>query len=148
MDVTPTLAGFTTFCRDIVGISIAAMPDNDPGFQQALDYANEWIPNQLAVYSPALYTAAIYNWAASLLIQFQPDQSGQVFFVNARKSFGIGNFVPGVISSASNEATSQSMTVGKGLSNMSLTDMQRVKDPYGRNALAILMDLGTLWGLS
>jgi len=148
MDTSPTLAGFTTFCRSIVGISTSVMPDNDAGFQQALDYANEWIPNQIAIYSPPLYTAAVYNWAASLLIQYQPDQSGQVFFSNARNSFGISNFVPGVISSASNEATSQSMTVGKGLSNMSLTDMQRVKDPYGRNALAILMDIGSLWGLS
>jgi hypothetical protein len=148
MDTTPTLAGFITFCRNVVGISTDAMPDADPGFQNALDYAALWIPLYLNQLSPGLFTVCTYNWAASLLIQYQQDQPGQVFFAQARQSYGISNFVPGVISSASNEATSQSMTIGKGLSNMSLTDLQRVKDPYGRQALAILMDLGTLWGLT
>lgn len=148
MDTTPTLEGYITFCRNVVGISEDAMPEEDTGFQDSLDYAGQWIPLDLSVYSPALFTAATYNWAASLLIQYQPDQEGQVFFTNARSAFNVSNFAAGVISSASNEATSQSMTVGKGLQNMTLTDLQRVKDPYGRAALAILQDLGTLWGLS
>lgn len=148
MDTTPTLAGFITFCRNIVGISQAIMPDDDDGFEQALEYSKLWIPLNLTVYSPALYTNAVYNWGASYLIQYQQDQTGQVFFTNARSAFGISNFMAGVINSAHNEATSQSMTVGKGLSDMSLTDLQRVKDPYGRAALAILQDLSTLWGLS
>ena len=148
MENTPTLAGFITFCRRIVGIPADDMPDADPGFQQALDYASLWIPTELAALMPQLYVLAIYNWGASLVIQFQQDASGQVFFTNARSSFGVSNFVPGVINSASNEATSQSMTIGAGLQNMTLTDMQRVKDPYGRAALAILQDLGTLWGVT
>lgn len=148
MDTTPTLAGFIAFCRNIVGISEAVMPEDDAGFQLALDYSVLWIPLNLNVYSPALYTNAVYNWAASFLIQYQQDQSGQVFFTNARSSFGINNFMAGVINYASNDATNQSMTVGKGLQDMSLTDLQRVKDPYGRAALAILQDLSTLWGLT
>ena len=124
------------------------MPEDDAGFQLALDYSVLWIPLNLNVYSPALYTNAVYNWAASFLIQYQQDQSGQVFFTNARSSFGINNFMAGVINYASNDATNQSMTVGKGLQDMSLTDLQRVKDPYGRAALAILQDLSTLWGLT
>jgi hypothetical protein len=148
IDTTPTLAGFITFCRNVVGIPTVDMPDADAGFQTSLDYANLWIPDDLAKISPGLFTAATYNWAASLLIQYQQDVAGQIFFTSARQSFGISNFVPGVISNASNEATSQGMTIGKGLSNMSLTDLQRVKDPYGRQALAILMDTGTLWGLT
>lgn len=148
MDLKPTLAGFITFCRNVVGISTSVMPDTDPGFQMALDYSGQWIPPYLCQLSPALYTAARYNWAASLLIQYQQDQPGEVFFTQARQAFGTSNFVPGPISSVHNEATSQSMAIGKGLQNMTLTDMQRVKDPYGRAALAILMDLGTVWGLT
>ena len=149
MDITPTLAGFIVFCRSVVGIPTAVMADDDAGFQQALDFSLEWIPVvPLTAISPVLYTSAVYNWAASNLIQYQPDPTGQVFFTNARSSFGVSNFMAGVISSASNEATSQSMTVGKGLQNLSLIDLQRVKDPYGRQALAILQQLGTLWGLS
>ena len=124
------------------------MDDSDPGFQTALDYTKLWIPSYLNQISPQLYTLCTYNWAASYLIQYQQDPTGQVYFTNARQSFGVNNFVPGVIQSVSNEATSQSMAIGKGLQNMSLTDMQRVKDPYGRAALAILMDLGSVWGLN
>jgi len=148
MDTTPTLLGFIAFCRTVVGIPEAVMADDDAGFQVALDYSIEWIPLNLNVYSKSLYTAAVYNWGASNLIQYQQDPSGQVFFTNARNSFGVSNFMAGVISSASNEATSQSMTIGKGLQDLSLIDLQRVKDPYGRQALAILQQLGTLWGLS
>ena len=147
-DTTPTLAGFLTFCRTVVGIPIAAMPDADPGFATALAFAQEWIPDQIATYSPTLSTSAVYNWAASSIIQFQPDITGQVYFQGLRKSFGVTNFVPGVITTASNEATSDSVTAGKGLQNLQLIDLQRAKDPYGRQALAILQSLGTLWGLT
>jgi hypothetical protein len=148
MENTPTLAGFIAFCRGVVGISVEAMPDESPGFQQGLDFAQLWIPLTLAQIQPPIYTLAVYNWGASLVLQFQQDQPGQVFFTNARSSFGVSNFLPGVINSASNDATSQSMTIGVGLQNLTLTDLQRSKDPYGRAALAILQDLGTMWGLS
>jgi hypothetical protein len=148
METTPTLLGFITFCRQIVGIPQVVMGDEDPAFPTALQYAQLWIPTELQLFAPELYVAAVYNWAASYLIQFKQDPTGQVFFTNARSAFGITNFVPGVINSAHNEATSQTMTIGKGLQNMTLTDLQRVKDPYGRSALAILQDLGTLWGLT
>ena len=148
MDASPTLAGFTTFCRTTVGITVDVMPDADPGFATGLEYAELWIPDFLSPISPKLYTLAVYNWGASYLIQFQQDPAGQIYFSALRQSFGVNNFVPGVISSANNEATGQSMTIGHGLQNMTLTDLQRVKDPYGRAALAILQDLGTLWGLT
>jgi hypothetical protein len=148
MDNTPTLAGFITFCRNVVGITTDAMPDANTNFQYALDYSKLWIPVYLNSMSPPIYTLAVYNWGASYLIQFQQDQPGQIYFQNLRSSFGVSNLVPGVISNAHNEATSQGMTVGKGLSNLTLTDLQRIKDPYGRAALAILQDLGTLWGLA
>ena len=148
METQPTLAGLINFCRTVVGITVDAMPDASPGFQTALDFTNEWIPDQLAAVSPGLYTAATYNWAASLIIEYQPDQTGQVLFTQLRQSFGVGNFVPGVLTSVSNEATSESLTIGKGLSNLSIVDLQRAKDPYGRTALGILQQLGTLWGLN
>jgi hypothetical protein len=148
MDSSPTLAGFIAFCRSTVGISVDVMPDDDAGFPTALEYAQLWIPDYLNTISPKLFTLATYNWGASYLIQFQQDPSGQVYFSTLRQAFGVNNFVPGVISTASNEATSQSMTIGHGLQNMTLTDLQRVKDPYGRAALAILQDLGSLWGLT
>jgi hypothetical protein len=156
MNITPTVAGFVVFAQNVMGVPGADMPTNDQ-MQQALDYASFWVPTDFQNYAlpPTLslntnspYVACVYNWAASLLIQFQPDAAGQNFFSTARTSYGIGTWVPGPISSVSNEATSQSMELGDGMKNLTFTDMQRAKDPYGRQALEFLQSIGTLWGLS
>jgi hypothetical protein len=147
-DRTPTLAGYIAFCRGVAGITTTVMPDDSPGFADTLLFAQHWIPKTLLGVDCYLYTAAVYNWGASLIIQYQPDQDGQTFFRDARAKFLVGNMVPGVISSTADEATSTTLTVGDALSNLTLIDLQRAKDPYGRQALAILMSMGPLWGLS
>lgn len=147
-DTVPTLAGFVTFCRSVAGITLTVMPDGDPGFDEAFAFSQEWIPKQLNTASPLLFTAATYNWGVSLILEFQPDQSGENFFKVMRDKYKVNNFVPGVISSAADQATSESLTVGEALANMSIVDLQRAADPFGRRALGILMKLGPLWGLS
>ena len=147
-DQIPTLEGYTAFCRNVVGITANVMPDDDPGFADTLLFAQQWIPETLRCLACYLYTAAVYNWGVSLIIQYQGDQAGQVFFRDARAGYGVNNLVPGVISSTADESTSTTLTVGRALSNLSLMDLQRAKDPYGRQALSILMDMGPLWGLS
>jgi len=147
-DTTPTLAGFVTFCRDIAGITLEVMPDDDPGFDRAFAVAQGMIPLELCVISAVIFTDCTYCWGVSVLVQFQQDQPGETFFSDMRSAYGVNNLVPGVISSTADEATSTSLTVGKSLSNLSLTDLQRIKDPFGRQAIAYLMDLGTSWGLS
>ena len=46
----------------------------------------------------------------------------------------------------------RSATLGKsnlpGLQNLTITDLQRIKDPYGRQAIAYMQSIGTLWGLT
>lgn len=147
-DTIPTLAGFEAYCRSPVGISTAAMPVNDPGFALWFALALEWIPLELQCVSPTLYTYCVYDWGVSVTLQFQQDQAGQTYFADNRKAFGVYNLVAGTISADADEVTSVSMTVGKSLSNLGLQELQRVKDPYGRNAIATLMSMGTLWGLS
>ena len=147
-DAIPTEAGFVLFCRDVAGITTTVMPDGDPGFDYAYAFALQWIPQTLNCVSGIMYTAAIYNWGVSLIIEFQADQSGQTFFTDLRKQFGTSNFVPGVISTTADQATSDGLTIGTALSNMNLEDLQRVKDPFGRRALSILSATGPMWGLS
>jgi len=147
-DTTPTLAGFEAYCRNPVGITTTVMPVNDPGFALWFAIALEWIPLQLQCVSPTLYTYCVYDWGVSVLLQFQQDQDGQTYFTDKRKAFGVYNLVAGAISSDADEATSVTMTLGKSMSDLSLADLQRIKDPYGRNAIATLMSLGSLWGLS
>ena len=147
-DTTPTLPGFVTFCQN-VGMTTAIIPSDDPGYATAFAFAMEWVPILLRVVSPTLYTAAVYNWGASNLVQFQQDQAGQTYFADFRKACNEFDFVPGVVSSTADESTSTTLTVGKQLSNMGLIELQQVKNPFGRQALAILGALGpNPWGLS
>jgi len=125
------------------------MASDDPGWANALAFALEMIPEYFATLgSGILYTATVYNWAVSLIIQFQQDQEGQVFFANARKAYGVSNWLPGPIDAASDNGTSQHTALGRGMQNLTFSDMQRAKDPYGRTALGYLQQLGSLWGLS
>lgn len=144
----PTLAGFINFARQVMGITTIVMPDDNVGWNYAYTLAEAWVPDQINIASPDLYTVCIYNFAGSILLQYQQDIVGQTFFADTRKSFNINSFVAGVISTAADNSTSESLSVGKGLQNLQIGDLQRLKDPYGRQALAIMQSIGTLWGLT
>jgi len=149
-DTAPTLAGLIAFGRGAPAIPTEALPDDSPDWQTALTFAQEWVPCILNQLSPTMYTACVYNWSISSIVQWANDQPGQTYFANLQgiDGFKTDNFVPGVVTTTSDESTSTGLTVGDALSNLSLIDLQRVKDPYGRAALAIMAALGTVWGLS
>jgi len=90
----------------------------------------------------SVYVTAIYNLAASLVINFAQDQSGRKFFEKLRAKFNINGFVSGVIQSASDESTSQNMVVQEAAKKFTLSDLQRLKDPYGRMYLQIAQGYG------
>lgn len=144
----PTLAGFIAFGRDVMGITTIVLPSENEGWLFAYGAAIDWVPDQLESASPNLYAICVYNFAGSILLQWQQDVSGQTFFADTRAAFNINSFVAGVITTASDNSTSESLAVGKGLQNLQIGDLQRIKDPYGRQALAIMQSLGTLWGLT
>jgi len=144
----PTLTGFIAWSRAVMGIPTVALADNDPGYAYAFQIALDLVPLDFSTASPDIYTLTVYNWGGSQLLQFQQDYAGQTWFASARASYGINSFVAGVINSAADSSTSESLTIGKGLSNLSLIDLQRLKDPYGRQALAWMQTIGTLWGLT
>ena len=143
----PTLAGFIAWTRAVMGIPTTVMADNDPGYEYAFEVAKDMIPLDLNKI-PAIYTLTVYNWAGSLLIQFQKDPPGYTFFADARKSYGVNSFTAGVIEHASDSSTAESMAIGQGLKNLDILSLQRIKDPYGRQAVAYMQSIGTLWGLT
>lgn len=145
---TPTLSGFIAWTRAVMGIPTTAIADNDPGYQIAFDVAMDLVPQDFAGVAPTIYTLTVYNWGGSQLLQSQPDMNGSTFFADARTAFNINSFVAGVVDSANDVSTGEHLTVGKGLSNLQLIDLQRIKDPYGRQALAYMQSIGTLWGLT
>jgi hypothetical protein len=144
---TPSLEGFIAWTREVMVIPTTAIPDNDPGYVAAYQIALDLIPTDLQL-SPTIYTLTVYNWGGSQLLQFQPDINGSSFFADARAAYNMNSFVAGVVNAASDVSTSESLTIGKGLSNLQLIDLQRIKDPYGRQALAYMQTIGTLWGLT
>lgn len=144
----PTLAGYITWSREVMGLPTTAIPSNDVGYETSYNVALELVPLALNTMSPLIYTLTVYNWAGSQLLQFQQDITGQTYFADLRKSFGINSFVAGVINSASDTGTSESLSVGQGLQNLDMLSLQRIKDPYGRQAVAYMQSLGTLWGLT
>lgn len=145
---SPSLVDFIAWTRTVMGIPTTAIPDADPGYAVAFQIALDLVPTDLGMFSPDIYTLTVYNWGGSQLLQMQQDIVGQTFFSDARKAYGINNFVAGVINTASDVTTSESLSVGLGLQNLDLLSLQRIKDPYGRQAIAYMQSIGTLWGLT
>ena len=154
LPTTPSLEGFIQFCRTVVGIPTAVLPDDSIQFPIAYETALEWVPVEyLNLMSPKMATLCVYNWGASVLInwgQDNPDAEppNNRFFTTARSSYGINNFVAGVIEEAADQNTSEKIAVPDSLKNLSLADLQRLRDPFGRVALSIMQSIGTLWGLT
>jgi hypothetical protein len=144
----PSLNGFIAWAQAVMGVPTTAMSPTDPGWNYAYVVALDIVPRDFAAAVPDIYTLTVYNWAGSQLLQFQQDYPGQTYFAQLRSQFGINNFVAGVVNAAGDVSTHESLSIGHGLRDLSLLDLQRIKDPYGRVALSYMQQLGTLWGLS
>lgn len=72
------------------------------------------------------------------------------YFQNLRGNSGFDLVgVPiGFLSASSDESTSQSMVVPESLQNLSLTDLDFMRTPWGRWWIEYGQDFGTVWGLS
>jgi hypothetical protein len=171
----PTLAGFLLFIRNVMGITMAVLPDDSPVIPMALAVA-------MAVVNPALrkvcvpsadaagvalnsggqtiYGLAVYNLAGSNLLSYAQDlddapvvpgsgDPGLPFFAYARKKWDINGFVSGVVQSTSDEGTSVSLVVQEAAKNFTLANLQQLKDPYGRVYLGFAQSYGpTTWGIT
>lgn len=147
--MNPTLAGFLTFIRMVMGISSATLPDNSPTITDAYNWAIEIVNVAIQQVSGVAYQKAVYCLAGDYVINWAPDQTGQTYFADLRKEFNIMQFTAGVVNSSSDEGTSSSLTVPKAAENFSLSDLQNLKTIYGRQYLAIAQKYGpTIWGMN
>ncbi|MFV9181301.1 hypothetical protein, partial [Serratia marcescens] len=120
------------------------VPDDSPSFSLAYGGAVEWVNSDIACVMPNLYTVAVYNLGASFLVNYGTEP----VFAEFRKIYGLNDFTAGVITGASDNATSSQRLVPDFFKNLSLADLQMLKDPYGRRYLMIAEQFGSLWGLS
>lgn len=167
----PTLAGFLTFIRNVMGITTAQLPDNSPtigfAFSVALAIVNPAlqaisIPStdstgaQLNTGNFSIYALAVYNLAGHNVIVFAQDPAGapvyknnQTYFEYTRTAFNINGFVSGVVQATSDEGTSTNLVVMEVAKQFTLGDLENLKDPYGRRYLALAQDYGpSTWGMT
>jgi len=169
----PTLAGFTVFIRDVMGISTTVLPDADPVIPMALGVALAIVNPQLAAISPTycgppipgvpqvnLYTLAVYNLGGDNIINFANDQPeapiipgsgdpGLPYFAWQREQLNLAGFVAGVIDASGDETTNQHMVVQEAAKMFTLSNLQNLKTIYGRRYLSIAQSYGpSTWGLS
>jgi len=145
----PTLAGFIAWVRSAMGIPEAALPDDSDFFVYAFNVALEIVNPALNCASPTIYTLAVYNLAGDNLINWAQDVPGQTYFSDARTTFKCFDFVAGVVLSAGDEGTSDSLVVPEAFKTFTMANLQNLKTPYGRQYLAFAQSYGpTIWGLS
>ena len=144
----PTLPGFIAWARTAVGVPVSGLPDAAPDWGLAYDASVMLVNLQLSYVDGPIFMLATYNLAASNLLNWTQDTAPSTFFADARSKLGINNFVPGLPNSVSDNGTSVGLTVQKFLEGLSLSDLQLMKDPYGRAYLGFAQKAGTLWGLS
>lgn len=69
----PELAGFILFIRNTMGVNADALADDDPAVSLSWSMSLDWVNRQIACISPVLYSQAVYNLAASFLLNFGPE---------------------------------------------------------------------------
>jgi hypothetical protein len=152
----PTIAGFTDFIYGVMGIDPLVLPSNSPVIAMAFSVATAIVNPALAVVASTvnvapqidLYSLAVYNLAADNLINYAQDQPGRTYFSDLRASLKINNFAAGVVASASDSGTSDSLATPDSLKNLTLSNLQNLKTPWGRQYLAFAQSFGSLWGVS
>jgi hypothetical protein len=144
----PTLAGFQWFITNIMGITALVLPTNSPVIAYVYGLSTSTVNTQLAAVGGDIYSQAVYNLAGDFLINYAQDQTGQTFFSYARATFHVNDFVSGVVTSAGDSSTSDSLEVPEQFKSFTLADLQNLKTPWGRTYLALAQKVGNLWGVS
>ena len=142
--MTTSLSGFIAFVRADMSVSAGQVPDDSQSLSLAYGGAVEWVNRDIEVVMPNLYTVAVYNLAASFLVNCGTES----VFSDFRSKLGLNDFKPGVITGAGDNATSAQRLVPDFFKDLSLADLQMLQDPWGRRYLMIAQQFGSLWGLS
>lgn len=160
LPTVPTPAGFLDFVRTQMAIPVSVLPDNsfflDLAYEISLLTVNQWFAGCI----PQIYVQMVYNLGGDILISDTvdlpappaplfgpPPQLG--YFANARRTWNVNGFVSGVINSASDNGTSESMVVADAFSALTIADLQNMKTPWGRQYLSWAQKFGPgIWGIS
>lgn len=122
-----------------VAVNAASAQSFDQFSAWALNYALE-----VAIPGPQLgpgmtgfagsYVMSVYNLGLHQLLKIAPD-SQTMFFSNARQQYGLTSLRPGVVMASEDQGTSQSLVVPEFFHGLTLSDLDLIKTPYGREYL-------------
>jgi hypothetical protein len=153
----PTLAGYSSFLYNTVGIPVTALPTTSFNIQLSFALALDIVSTWLQCMQSDIYTIAVYNLATDRLINFCPDQGtpplpGELdtrYFASTRRDFTINQFVAGVVQTSNDQGTGDGLLVPDFMKGLTLMDLANLNTPYGRQYLALAQQLGPgVWGLS
>ena len=144
----PTLDGFLAFAYAQGVPNTVIVDDTNPYLIAAYNEAVEIVIQLLAVISPTLYTTAVYNLAMHVLVETAQDPTGQTFFTNLRQKLDLNGGIFGVVTTTSDESTSVSVEAPDFVKNLSLSDLDYLKTPWGRRYVEIAQRAGLSWGLN
>jgi hypothetical protein len=155
-DLAPSLAGYLYFIRNnSLPIPTAALPDDSPWIRWTYEFAIQWVNEGLKGWTGApigatpMYALAVYNLGVDRLANWAPDVPPNTLFSDARNKYKLDSFVAGVVQSASDNGTGDSLLVPKFFEDITLFDLQTLKTPWGRLYMSIAQQYGpTIWGLS
>lgn len=162
----PTLAGFLQFITTNF---------NPPPSSKELPAGSPWpgfaLARSLALVNPSLqcdpipqwdaagvslntggwtvYSLAVYYLSCDILINIAPDQDGFDYFGKRRQQYNITGYISGVVQASSDEGTSVSLVVQEAAKAFTLSDVQRLKTPFGQQYLMLAQSYGpATWGIS
>jgi hypothetical protein len=150
----PTFAGFKWFVQTIMGVPTGSMPTDDwlqIAYDQSINltyYALGSVPSQPT--TPSIYAFAVYNLGCAFLTEFAQDDPAttSTFWTDLRNKLGLNSFTAGLITSAADQGTAESMYIPEAIKGMTLMDLQLAKTPWGRKYLMIAGQWGTIWGIT
>lgn len=158
MNLAPTQALFDAFVREEMGINSTVLPDNSKYLIWAYHQSRALVNRQIQLVSPLMYLIAVNNLGGDILVNIAQDvpdappvagsKPPAPFFAYTRRQLNLNSFVTGVITSTSDQGTSESMEVPDFVKNLTIADLQNLKTIWGRNYIGIAQSVGSDWGLS
>jgi hypothetical protein len=149
------LTDFIWFIQNEMGVPAEALPvdpSTDPDILVAFEVALATVNPLLCTFSHIYYNLAVYNFGGDYLINWALDSNAQddcsTYWEDLRDQWGITSFKAGVVQSTADVSTSTTLAISDVNKQLTLSDMQNLKTPYGRAYLAIAQKFGDIWGLS
>ena len=151
----PTLSGYLSFIRNVMAVPTGALPDNSAVIATSYNTSLALVNRALCRVrnpdpaQPSIYALAVYNLAGDRLVNYAQDIPPLTYFQDLRKELNLTGFVGGIITSSNDESTGESLVVPKFAENLTMSDLQRLKTPWGRQYLEFIQDYGpSIWGFS